>query len=326
MSLILGIDPGANTGVASYIGGKLVHLCTISPVEIADKLESVRPSRVILEDSRLQSYVWTTSTSKAAAAKMARNLGEIDVKSAHRKTIAFGFDSLMNGGTSRTSARTAAFLIRPPVLAARMGGRKPCRLASAVPGLSTRPSRRPHLTVSAPVFRPELGGSKMSLSIKDSVSISRVRALLEYNEIDGGLVWKVRVSNIQKGQIAGTKNGTKYRQIRIDGKVVMEHRLVWFHVNGEWPKGEIDHINGETCDNRIENLRDVSGGVNMQNLRSPRSTNKVGLLGVTQVGKRFRATIRLNYVAKYLGMYDTPEQAHDAYLNAKRLLHVGCTI
>ena len=78
MSLILGIDPGANTGVASFIGGKLVHLCTISPVEIADKLESVRPARVILEDSRLQSYVWTTSTSKAAAAKMARNLGEID--------------------------------------------------------------------------------------------------------------------------------------------------------------------------------------------------------------------------------------------------------
>ena len=78
MSLILGIDPGANTGVASYIGGKLVHLCTISPVEIADKLESVRPSRVIYEDSRLQSHVWTTSASKAAASKMARNLGEID--------------------------------------------------------------------------------------------------------------------------------------------------------------------------------------------------------------------------------------------------------
>ena len=78
MSLILGIDPGANTGVASYIGGTLVHLCTISPVEIADKLESVRPSRVIYEDSRLQSHVWTTSASKATASKMARNLGEID--------------------------------------------------------------------------------------------------------------------------------------------------------------------------------------------------------------------------------------------------------
>jgi len=76
--LIFGIDPGSSTGVATFIGGKLVHLCTISPVEIADKLESVRPSRVIYEDSRLQSHVWTTSTSKAAASKMARNLGEID--------------------------------------------------------------------------------------------------------------------------------------------------------------------------------------------------------------------------------------------------------
>lgn len=78
MSTILGIDPGANTGVATYIGGKLVHLATIEPVEIAARIELARPSRVILEDSRLQSHVWTTSTSKPAAAKMARNLGEID--------------------------------------------------------------------------------------------------------------------------------------------------------------------------------------------------------------------------------------------------------
>ena len=94
-----------------------------------------------------------------AAAQWLRNLIEAGhiapgyvVKSTHRNTLAFGFDSLMNGGTSRNSVRNAAFLIQPPVLAARMGGRKPCRLASAVPGLSTRPSRRPHLTVGAPVL------------------------------------------------------------------------------------------------------------------------------------------------------------------------------
>lgn len=93
------------------------------------------------------------------AAQMLRNLiaaGHIApgivVKSTLRKTIALGFDSSMNGGASRNSARNAAFLIQPPVLAARMGGRKPCRLAPAVPGLSTRPSRRPHLTVGAPVL------------------------------------------------------------------------------------------------------------------------------------------------------------------------------
>lgn len=78
MNTIMGIDPGTNTGVAIFIGGKLVHLATIEPVEIAARIELARPSRVILEDSRLQSHVWTTSTSKPAAAKMARNLGEID--------------------------------------------------------------------------------------------------------------------------------------------------------------------------------------------------------------------------------------------------------
>lgn len=86
------------------------------------------------------------------------------VKSTHRKTIAFGFDSSMNGGTSRNSARNAAFLIQPPVLVARMGGLTPCRLASAVPGLSTRPSRRPHLIVGAPASKPELDGCLMTKS------------------------------------------------------------------------------------------------------------------------------------------------------------------
>ena len=156
MTSILGLDPGAATGCAIYRSGTLAHLETIAPEDIADYISQVAPARVIFEDSRLQSKVWTP-VKGAAALKVARNIGDV-VKYSHRKTIAIRFDSLKNGGTSRNSARNAAFLIQPQVLAARMGGRKPCRLASAVPGLSTRPSRRPHLTVSAPVFKPELDG------------------------------------------------------------------------------------------------------------------------------------------------------------------------
>lgn len=159
------------------------------------------------------------------------------------------------------------------------------------------------------------------------LSIERVRELLDYDATLGALRWKVNISNVANGSIAGTRNGVRgYRQIRVDGRIVMEHRLVWFHVNGAWPVGEIDHINGIHHDNRIENLRDVSAGVNMQNLRSPRSINKIGLLGVTQVGKRFRATIRLNRVAKHIGTFDTPELAHQAYINEKRRIHIGCTL
>lgn len=76
--LILGIDPGSHTGLATYIGGKLVHLDTIAPVEIAARIELAWPTRVVFEDSRLLSYTWTQVKSRPAALKMARNVGEVD--------------------------------------------------------------------------------------------------------------------------------------------------------------------------------------------------------------------------------------------------------
>ena len=64
--------------MSHYIGGNLTHLYTIAPVDIAERIDATRPSRVVFERPRLQSFMWTTSTSKPAAAKMARNVGEID--------------------------------------------------------------------------------------------------------------------------------------------------------------------------------------------------------------------------------------------------------
>ena len=76
--VVLGIDPGARTGVAIYRAGQLDELRTIGPHEIDELLTELRPSRVIFEDSRLQSHTWSAAPSRAAAAKMARNVGEID--------------------------------------------------------------------------------------------------------------------------------------------------------------------------------------------------------------------------------------------------------
>lgn len=78
MTTILGFDPGAHTGIAVYFSGMLVDLYTIEPHKIAKHIESVRPSRVIFEDSRLTSHMFTTVKSRPAALKMARNVGEID--------------------------------------------------------------------------------------------------------------------------------------------------------------------------------------------------------------------------------------------------------
>ena len=78
MSNILGIDPGAHTGVARIEGGQLVSLQTIAPHEIERTLREAAPDRVIFEDSRLQSHTWTRGKSIAATAKMARNVGQVD--------------------------------------------------------------------------------------------------------------------------------------------------------------------------------------------------------------------------------------------------------
>ncbi len=90
--ILLGIDPGQHTGLAIFDDGRLAELRTIAPVEIDRAITSIMPGRVIFEDSRLQSAVWTTSTSKAAAAKMARNLGEIDAWSKLIVAVCAGLD------------------------------------------------------------------------------------------------------------------------------------------------------------------------------------------------------------------------------------------
>ncbi len=76
--VILGIDPGQHTGIAVFTGGKLETLHTISPHQIPEFLRESGAKRVIFEDSRLTSFVFTTVKSRPAALKMARNVGQVD--------------------------------------------------------------------------------------------------------------------------------------------------------------------------------------------------------------------------------------------------------
>lgn len=78
MSTILGMDPGANTGVAHFVNGELARLETIAPHQIERTLREAMPVLVVFEDSRLQSHTWTRGKSGAASAKMARNVGQVD--------------------------------------------------------------------------------------------------------------------------------------------------------------------------------------------------------------------------------------------------------
>lgn len=106
----------------------------------------------------------------------------------------------------------------------------------------------------------------------------------------------------------------------------MAHRLAWLYIYGKWPQNELDHLDGNRANNKIANLRDAGDVLNSQNRRSPNKNNGVGLLGVSRHGLRFKAMIGVNWKIKYLGIFDTKEEAHAVYVKAKRKLHAGCTI
>lgn len=155
----------------------------------------------------------------------------------------------------------------------------------------------------------------------------QLREILSYDPDSGLFRWLVTRKGASKSKAAGSKMTHGYIAIRIDGKDYTAHRLAWLYVYGVEPSGYIDHINGDRSDNRIVNLRDVSQVVNMQNVYAAKSNSKTGLRGVSWHAQRKKYTARIKSGARYLslGLHDTPEAAHAAYMEAKRRLHEGCT-
>ncbi len=137
-----------------------------------------------------------------------------------------------------------------------------------------------------------------------------------------------RASDYGVGKVVGSPDGCGYSRVWLAGKLRKAHRLAWLYMTGEWPSGDIDHINGDGLDNRWCNLRAVDHKTNVENQRKARKDNKRGMLGVTwhKSSEQWRARITVNGKQKHLGVFDSAELAHETYLAAKRQVHAGCTI
>ena len=151
---------------------------------------------------------------------------------------------------------------------------------------------------------------------------------LVYHRDTGVFTWRVVHMKSKVGEKAGSLHNKGYWRIRVNGKGYLAHRLVWFFEHGEFPSSFIDHINGDRLDNRIENLRLADYELNAQNKREPHRNNKSGFLGVSwsESSKCWKASIRHKDKRTHLGMFASKEEAGAAYVEAKRLLHKGCTI
>jgi hypothetical protein len=82
----------------------------------------------------------------------------------------------------------------------------------------------------------------------------------------------------------------------------------------------VDHINGNRLDNSISNLRWATHCENMSNIKTTRSETGYKGASLTYCGK-YKASICSNGKSYYLGIYKTPQEAHDAYCEAGRRLH-----
>ncbi|MGE8279077.1 MAG: HNH endonuclease [Stenotrophomonas sp.] len=158
---------------------------------------------------------------------------------------------------------------------------------------------------------------------KDADLISREDLMKElfYCPSSGHFTWLRRSGARNIGQRAGNTNFHGYIRIQVRGRSFLAHRLAWLIGHGEWPNGEIDHLNGDRLDNRLCNLRDGSHSANNQNKRIPQRNNRSGYLGVFPHNGGWTAAISVNRKNHYLGTFADPKEAHAAYLAAKARLH-----
>lgn len=165
---------------------------------------------------------------------------------------------------------------------------------------------------------------------RDKISPETLRALISYDLETGKLFWlersvdmfcdtpnrtKEQTCPTWNGRLAGKEaftayDGCGYRMGLVFRVSIRAHIVCWAVHHGQWPRHQIDHINGVRDDNRIINLRDVPQSENGKNQKTP-SHNTSGAIGVyaSPTSGKWCAAIVVGKNKKHLGTFDTFEQA-----------------
>lgn len=145
-------------------------------------------------------------------------------------------------------------------------------------------------------------------------------------DLDAGtLHWREPPKNHAEklGRLAGYVSPTKgknkrYWAVRAFGRTFKRSRLIFFVAHGRWPEPAVDHINGDSLDDGIANLRECSLSENAANSKpKTRSTELPAGVHQTRQG-RFLARLTVRGRSKSLGTYDTPTEAAAVYQCARK--------
>lgn len=148
---------------------------------------------------------------------------------------------------------------------------------------------------------------------------------MNYNPETGIFTWNCSRSGFSKDLKVGNSI-TGYLRIRIFGSLYLANQLAWLYTYGYTPENQIDHINRNKLDNRIENLREVSQSCNRRNIGNQKNNNS-GVKGVSwyKLTEKWVATICVNRKKKCLGYYKSFDNAVCARLSCEQCLDwEGC--
>ena len=157
----------------------------------------------------------------------------------------------------------------------------------------------------------------------ESTGLDYFLQCLEYDQQTGALTWLRRprehfataqawknFNTRFAGVGAGSPNNEGYVHIKISGRLHKAHRLAWLITHREWPYGQIDHINHNRSDNRLDNLRVVTNQQNTYNQKK-RKTNASGFTGVGWHKRicKWQAQIQADGKKVCLGYFENIEAA-----------------
>lgn len=145
---------------------------------------------------------------------------------------------------------------------------------------------------------------------------------LDYDRATGKLTWKVTKGRKIAGQEAGWLDNLGYRFTRFGGVLYGNHRVIVFLETGEWPAGDVDHIDGNPSNNAITNLRVCSHAENQRNMKKHKD-NTSGFKGVywNKQCEKWMAKVVVDGKQKYLGLYADKIAAAKAYDAAAANIH-----
>jgi hypothetical protein len=160
--------------------------------------------------------------------------------------------------------------------------------------------------------------------MKSKVSYDRLREILTYIPDTGVWLWKDPPprSKVNKGDLAGCiSRNTKhpdncYRRIKIDGRMYKAAILAWFWTYGVWPSKDLDHANGDSLDDRINNLREATDSQNRANSRVPMH-NTSGFMGINwnKRNKRWHVRVMKEGYRHWVGAFKSLDEAKEAHRN-----------